>query len=54
LLDQFERPKADKGLIFPGLGGKPLSDMSLNKVLRAVKLPYHAHGFSIVVPGVGR
>jgi integrase len=33
------------GLIFPGLHGKPLSDMSLTKVLRQAKRDEAVHGF---------
>ena len=32
-------------LAFPGVSNKPLSDMTLLKVLRDAKLPYHVHGF---------
>jgi integrase len=32
-------------LAFPGANGGPLSDMTLLKVLRDAKEPYHVHGF---------
>lgn len=38
------KPKASD-LIFPGARGAMSSDMTLNKVLRAAKRPYDAHGF---------
>ena len=45
----LERAKALRiagtNLVFPGAGNKPLSDMTLLKVLRDAKLPYHVHGF---------
>jgi integrase len=49
-LDVFRRAAAVKlegaELVFPGQKhGKPLSDMTLMKVLRDAKLPYTAHGF---------
>lgn len=31
--------------VFPGNGGKPMSDMTLLKVLRDMSEPYHVHGF---------
>lgn len=34
-----------KDLVFPGLGGKPLSDMTLTKVMRNAEKPYTVHGF---------
>ncbi len=37
-------PKSDD-LIFPGKAGMIMSDMTMNKVLRAAKRPYDAHGF---------
>lgn len=40
-------PKADlkaDGLVFPGNSGKPLSDMTLTKILRDMKQPFHVHG----------
>jgi integrase len=37
-------PKPDE-LILPGQRGAKLSDMTLNKVIRAAKLPYDAHAF---------
>ena len=36
--------KADS-LVFPGATGKPLSDMTLTKILRSMKEPFHVHGF---------
>ena len=41
-------PKADTkagALVFPGATGKPLSDMTLTKILRDMKEPFHVHGF---------
>ncbi|WP_439468509.1 tyrosine-type recombinase/integrase [Blastomonas fulva] len=32
-------------IVFPGLGGNPMSDMTLLKVLRDMSEPYHVHGF---------
>ena len=32
-------------VVFPGTAGKPMSDMTLLKVLRDLKEPYHVHGF---------
>ena len=32
-------------VVFPGTGGKPMSDMTLLKVLRDAGEPYHVHGF---------
>lgn len=40
-----ERSPLDEDLIFPGLRGKPLSDMTLSKVLRDAKLAVDPHGF---------
>lgn len=31
--------------VFPGVDGKPMSDMTLLKVLRDMSEPYHVHGF---------
>jgi integrase len=31
--------------VFPGVGGKTMSDMTLLKVLRDAGEPYHVHGF---------
>ena len=40
----LRKPQSD--LVFPGTKvGKPLSDMTLTKLLRDAKLPYAAHGF---------
>jgi integrase len=36
--------KADE-LFFPNRGGAPISDMTMNKLLRDAGLPYDAHGF---------
>ncbi len=46
----LEHAKGDKrlkagDLIFPGLRGGMLSDMTMNKVLRSADQPYDAHGF---------
>lgn len=35
----------NKGLVFPGTKGQPLSDMTLSKVMRDAKLPFVPHGF---------
>jgi integrase len=32
-------------VVFPGVGGKPMSDMTLLKVLRDMGEPFHVHGF---------
>ena len=32
-------------VVFPGVAGKPMSDMTLLKVLRDARQPYHVHGF---------
>lgn len=46
LLERVQPEKALRtGLIFPGLRGKPLSDMSLTKVLRQVGRDEAVHGF---------
>lgn len=46
LLVRFQPNKELRaGLIFPGLRGKPLSDMSLTKVLRQAKRDEAVHGF---------
>lgn len=46
LLERFQPHKELRaGLIFPGLRGKPLSDMSLTKVLRQAKRDEAVHGF---------
>ena len=37
--------QAGTNVVFPGVGGKPLSDMSLLKVLRDMSEPLHVHGF---------
>lgn len=39
------REYSDDCLIFHGKNGKPLSDMTLSKVLRDAKVPYTVHGF---------
>ena len=36
---------ADSESVFPGMGGKPVSDMTLLKVLRDMSEPFHVHGF---------
>ena len=47
VLDEAAPLKDDSGLVFPGVKGKPLSDMTLTKVLRDNGLAYKAtvHGF---------
>lgn len=37
------KAKAGDGLVFPGKGGRPLSDMTLSKIVRPTG--YHVHGF---------
>ena len=32
-------------VVFPGVSGKPMSDMTLLKVLRDMREPFHVHGF---------
>lgn len=32
-------------VVFPGVAGKPMSDMTLLKVMRDMSEPYHVHGF---------
>jgi integrase len=39
----FRLPDTD--VVFPGVAGKPMSDMTLLKVLRDMKDPFHVHGF---------
>lgn len=36
---------SDVDVVFPGATGKPMSDMTLLKVLRDMKEPFHVHGF---------
>jgi integrase len=36
---------AGSDVVFPGVAGKPMSDMTLLKVLRDMSEPYHVHGF---------
>ena len=40
-----ERSPDPEDVIFPGKLGKPMSDMTLTKALKAAKQPYDAHGF---------
>jgi integrase len=40
-----ERSPKSGALLFPGKGGKPLSDMTLTRALRVLKQPYDVHGF---------
>lgn len=35
----------DSEVVFPGVSGKPMSDMTLLKVMRDMCEPYHVHGF---------
>lgn len=45
-LKKLERFTTDsKALLFPGLKGKELSDMSLSKVLKIMEVPVTVHGF---------
>ncbi|WP_338424844.1 tyrosine-type recombinase/integrase [Sphingopyxis kveilinensis] len=37
--------RSDVDVVFPGAAGKPMSDMTLLKVLRDMKEPFHVHGF---------
>ena len=39
----FRLPDSD--IVFPGMAGKPMSDMKLLKVLRDMGEPFHVHGF---------
>lgn len=41
--DAFRIPDTD--VVFPGVAGKPMSDMTLLKVLRDMNEPFHVHGF---------
>jgi integrase len=36
---------AESDVVFPGTAGKPMSDMTLLKVLRDMSEPFHVHGF---------
>jgi len=36
---------SESEVVFPGVAGKPMSDMTLLKVLRDMSEPYHVHGF---------
>jgi integrase len=36
---------ADSDVVFPGTAGRPMSDMTLLKVLRDMSEPFHVHGF---------
>lgn len=36
---------AETDVVFPGVAGKPMSDMTLLKVLRDMSEPFHVHGF---------
>lgn len=36
---------SDVDVVFPGATGKPMSDMTLLKVMRDMKEPFHVHGF---------
>lgn len=35
----------ESDVVFPGMAGKPMSDMTLLKVMRDMSEPYHVHGF---------
>ncbi|WP_037522967.1 tyrosine-type recombinase/integrase [Sphingomonas sp. Mn802worker] len=39
------RPGKSHDLVFPGRQGSPMSDMTMNKMLRDAGFPYDAHGF---------
>ncbi|WP_292947817.1 site-specific integrase [Novosphingobium sp.] len=41
--DALRLPETD--VVFPGVSGKPMSDMTLLKVMRDMCEPYHVHGF---------
>jgi integrase len=41
--DALRLPESD--VVFPGVAGKPMSDMTLLKVLRDMSEPFHVHGF---------
>jgi len=36
---------SESDVVFPGVAGQPMSDMTLLKVLRDMSEPYHVHGF---------
>ena len=36
---------SESDVVFPGVAGKPMSDMTLLKMLRDMSEPYHVHGF---------
>jgi integrase len=44
-LPRFEVEEGKPDLVFPGTGGKPLSDMTLTAALRRMKVDATAHGF---------
>jgi integrase len=41
--DALRMPESE--VVFPGVAGKPMSDMTLLKVMRDMCEPYHVHGF---------
>lgn len=41
--DALRLPETD--VVFPGVSGEPMSDMTLLKVMRDMCEPYHVHGF---------
>ena len=45
ILKEAEKLKNDSGLIFPGATGKPLSDSTLSKLVRELKIQSVPHGF---------
>lgn len=42
--DMLKADRKADGLVFPGATGKPLSDMTLTKILRDMKEPFTVHG----------
>ena len=47
VLDKAQKPADGSGLIFPSITGRPLSDNTLSKLLRDLKIPAVPHGFRV-------
>jgi integrase len=45
---------SESDVVFPGVAGKPMSDMTLLKVLRDMSEPYHVHGFPLLRSRIGQ
>ena len=45
VLKEAKEIRDQSGLIFPSLGGKPMSDMTLSKLVRELGFDAHVHGF---------